>query len=1539
MFKRYSPMLTIIEFITGRIFLRRLAGVLLGVLLISDLASQTNYVKERVILRQGITSKSAADQVPVGIASRQTTKFVDGLGRPLQEVSSSLVSDGSGGFADLITPHVYDAAGREAKSYLPFAASGNNGAYYSGALTAQSSFYNGLLPGEQNFYSEKLFENSPLNRELKNSPQGKRWVGASTGKTRSFLVNTSADNVYKWKLTLSSQFGLNVVVVVNRFNGTQSVTYSFPKMKNATTSVMRYRLKGAALWTTSGGAPISPRVVEIPSGDYEYGMEFYFSGGAPSIILPFQPAYATSAVASDGAYEAGQLFKEITVDESGRKVVHYTDLDGKLLLKKVQRNAAAGEGHADWLCTYYIYDDLGRLRFVMLPKATDAFLNGKTFSQFQEQLCFRYEYDNKNQMVVKKVPGAAEEWFVYDSKGRLSLSQDGLLRKAQKWRYFQYDGLGRELSNGLVSDPDNYDKLGIHAQWANVSSSYPNASSYTSELLRQTFYDDYSFGTAGVGQGFDGTYAANNAYFTTSSGVAPEFADQLAVSSVTKGFVTGHRIAVVGVSGQFLLKAYYYDNRGRIIQTQSGNLTGGVDIKTDQFNFSGQILNSLTQHTYAGTTGQQKFLLGQKRVYDLAGKLSSTAMTVARIINGSVANSVTKQLAANTYDGLGRLSQKVLGSNTESLTYDYNIRGWLTGINRKYVSGAAAGHYFGEEIAYDDPTTVAAGTAYTTPQLNGNIGGVTWKSKGDGIRRKYDYTYDLANRLTNAAFLQNPSGTTWNANMVDFSVTGVQYDANGNIKNMTQKGYALGSSPVIDKLTYTYENDDLSNRLRQVHDDANNANSRLGDFRYAGTKTIGGSTDYVFDESGNMISDINKGIGAIQYAPENKQPLNFAVTNKGSVQYIYDADGVKLRKNVLETNGTISSTTDYIGDFVYQTVKRSPVSAADPVEALQFITTDEGRIRPVTGGTTSFVFDYYLKDHLGNNRVVVTDEIKQVMDIPAATFEKGGSGSLPQYYKVSNYGNITANNAIPSFAGNAGNSYVNNNGVTNPETDATLNTGAQSGAMYKIQKAAASPADVGLTIKVTAGDMVSLWGKSYYFSNNVTSNNSNLVKNVVTGFVNAFTGTPALAASQHAAGAATALSTQGNPLNTSLLSALNTLQYSNGTSPRAGINWILFDDQLNAVASNSGAIDVGQQTSGSVGHWSRSVSISQSGYLYVFCSNESSNIDVYFDNIQLVVNASQMLEETHYYPFGLTMTGISSKAASRLQNKFRYNGKELQSAEFSDGNGLELYDFGVRMQDPQLGRWWAPDPVAEKTFDMSPYVYANNNPVLMIDQIGQYAVSVHYNITYNALRGLGYSKKDADLIAHYASVYADHPENKARFYDFMGHPFDINPHPYRKSIDYSPTAASQDESNSRWHSMMSDAEAEAGMTEQEAMLRGLEFGWKSIFESDGGKNIGKLGQGLHALQDAYAHKGAKTNDHLGKNSSSVFMLMNDMWGSTREASEITRSALIVLEVLQGKKSNLKDGDHLNLYGMPQGLLIVFLYALYNQGFRGHVNSQ
>lgn len=241
-----------------------------------------------------------------------------------------------------------------------------------------------------------------------------------------------------------------------------------------------------------------------------------------------------------------------------------------------------------------------------------------------------------------------------------------------------------------------------------------------------------------------------------------------------------------------------------------------------------------------------------------------------------------------------------------------------------------------------------------------------------------------------------------------------------------------------------------------------------------------------------------------------------------------------------------------------------------------------------------------------------------------------------------------------------------------------------------------------------SGDVVDIAAKSYWTTNGnppTTPSITDVLNSLANGIVGLTNGSK---------GTLAQLNTTGSPLYTALNTFINNNDQAIANKPKAYLNWILLDEQFNYVDScpQSGAIAVSNFTAGTLGTPGYTgIPITKSGYLYIYVSNESQGWDVFFDNLTVQHRSGPILEETHYYPFGLTMAGISSKAAGSLTNKYKFNGKEIQTKEFSDGSGLEMYDFKYRFYDMQIGRFFNQDRLADKFVYMSPYQFCSNNPI------------------------------------------------------------------------------------------------------------------------------------------------------------------------------------------------------------------------------------
>ncbi|TAN19017.1 MAG: RHS repeat-associated core domain-containing protein [Chitinophagaceae bacterium] len=173
------------------------------------------------------------------------------------------------------------------------------------------------------------------------------------------------------------------------------------------------------------------------------------------------------------------------------------------------------------------------------------------------------------------------------------------------------------------------------------------------------------------------------------------------------------------------------------------------------------------------------------------------------------------------------------------------------------------------------------------------------------------------------------------------------------------------------------------------------------------------------------------------------------------------------------------------------------------------------------------------------------------------------------------------------------------------------------------------------------------------------------------------------------------------------------------TAPKAFLNYVAFDDQMNMNSANSGVVQVPTITGSEQAQplVAPEQIIQKNGYLYIYVSNESAQ-KVFFDNLVIHHNKGHLLEEDQYYPFGLRMAGISDEALPEVPNNYLYNGKELQQNELSDGSSVGWYDYGFRNYDPQLGKFIEQDPLTDELATVSSYQYALNDPVANIDEDG-----------------------------------------------------------------------------------------------------------------------------------------------------------------------------------------------------------------------------
>lgn len=463
----------------------------------------------------------------------------------------------------------------------------------------------------------------------------------------------------------------------------------------------------------------------------------------------------------EGCHDAGTLSCTVTTDPDDHVVQSFTDGLGRTLLSRTFDDDEP-------IDTYSVYDDYGRLRWVVTPEGSYLLSDSLTVpvdDDFAEKYCYVYTYNDRGLMVEKRMPGREAEYMRYDEGDRLRVSQDGNLRAKKQWISYSYDALGRVQEQSLAVEAE---LIPIRSQ-AGVSIGEPIESVEPPYLgssvpLRKYVYDTYPSEVQAAGLDFQ-----------SIEGLTATDGESLRYDNAT-GSLTYEKLAVLAndtITG-YHQRACYYDYKGRLIQIVERDTEDGILCTSKRYDFVGNLIAQRESYTRAGKTDD----IDRTFTYDDRGRLLNETTQV---------NGGEEAVVYYEYDELGRLAARRLGEGTSAIAEqsEYDIRSWLTKKSSELFD-------------------MSLGHSYT-----GNITSWQWQHKGDpsgdGPQNRYVFTYDGLSRLANTT--QYVNGELNKQNVERF----LTYDRNGNLLTLIRYADGVQSS----NRQYTY----IGNRLDRMEKD------------------------------------------------------------------------------------------------------------------------------------------------------------------------------------------------------------------------------------------------------------------------------------------------------------------------------------------------------------------------------------------------------------------------------------------------------------------------------------------------------------------------------------------------------------------------------------------------------------------------------------------------------------------------------------------------------------------------------------------------
>lgn len=558
--------------------------------------------------------------------------------------------------------------------------------------------------------------------------------------------------------------------------------------------------------------------------------------------------------------------------------------------------------------TLYYYDRVGNLVKTIPPEGVrlgtpagaDPVANPAV--EPEHFMATHYEYNTLGQLVSTVNPdhGMQSDYhdsnpadkarrtthFAYDLLGKLLFSQNPQQKANGTFSYSKYDRLGRILETGEAS-------FGSAAPGGSTIADFDDLKSFAIDYVSVQGQNYYSLQPGEQ-------YPTDDSFITTRTITTYSTPSKhVSLEGKVQTYLQNRIASVRTIDEQGFESAihYSYDVHGNVKWIANEVPEIGLTFVEYEYDvLSGNVLKAIFHGGNAG-----KFY--HKYEYDASNRLLGVETSTDGII-------WSKEAEYDYYE-YGPLSSVILGhEKVQEMNYRYTIQGWLKAINSNSESGAngnipadafamTLGYYNGDFVRSGSPdlngTNIQAQLETPYNMYGGNIAAWTWTSPTDQAgtmnTQAMDFKYDILQRIKQSNItrdLSQPSITS--------SLTNYSYDLNGNLKTLNRYD-ANGAH--IDNLSYTYFVDGngmtLKNRLMRVSD-AQSTTSYEGDFE--------GTSNYMYDNIGNLKSDASEGIAEIRWNVAGKvseiipELAANANNQKAHIKFVYDPLGNRILKQV-----------------------------------------------------------------------------------------------------------------------------------------------------------------------------------------------------------------------------------------------------------------------------------------------------------------------------------------------------------------------------------------------------------------------------------------------------------------------------------------------------------------------------------------------------------------------------------------------------------------------------------------------------------------